>query len=96
MRREYLETFHADVLFYPAPANDHGALVVLLESLAGPAGAPLPVAPPPPPAAKVRQGFVHETTEDEKFTGRRDMLERLDAWAADPGVRLIAISLWAG
>ena len=97
MRREYLETFHADVLFYPAPANDHGALVVLLESLAGPAMVPVPVATPSPaPAAKVRQFFVHETTEDEKFTGRRDMLERLDAWAADPGVRLIAISALGG
>ncbi|MGA2137047.1 MAG: SIR2 family protein, partial [Bryobacteraceae bacterium] len=34
MRREYLETFHADALFYPAPAGDHSALVALLESLA--------------------------------------------------------------
>ena len=48
------------------------------------------------PAAKVRQGFVHETTEDEKFTGRLDMLERFDAWAADPSVRLIAISALGG
>ncbi|HEV3332261.1 MAG TPA: SIR2 family protein [Bryobacteraceae bacterium] len=94
MRREYLETFHADVLFYPVPANDHSALVVLMESLARPAK--VPVAPPPAPAAKVRQRFVHETTEDEKFTGRRDMLERLDAWAAEPSVRLVAISALGG
>src|ERR1039457_4609631 len=59
MRREYLETFHAEVLFYPAPAGDHGALVVLLESLARPATAPVPAAQPPAPAAKVRQRFVH-------------------------------------
>jgi tetratricopeptide (TPR) repeat protein len=100
MRREYLETFHADVLFYPAPAGDHGALVVLLESLARPATAPVPVpvpvTPPPAPTAKVRQRFVHETTEDEKFTGRLDMLARCNAWAADPGVRLIAISAMGG
>ncbi len=96
MRREYLETFHADVLFYPAPAGDHGALVVLLESLAQPTAARAPAPAPPAPTAKVRQRFVHETTEDEKFTGRRDMLERLDTWAADPSVRLIAISALGG
>jgi len=96
MRREYLETFHADVLFYPAPGHDHSALVVLLESLARPATAPVSVAAPPAPVAAVRQRFVHETTEDEKFTGRLDVLERLDAWAADPGVRLIAISALGG
>jgi hypothetical protein len=52
MRREYLETFHADVLFYPAPAGDHSALVVLLESLARPAA--VPVAAPVPPAPPLR------------------------------------------
>ena len=96
MRREYLETFHADVLFYPAPTGDHSALVALLESLASPATAPIPVAVPPAPVAKVHQLFVHETTEDEKFTGRLDMLQRLDAWAADSSVRLIAISALGG
>jgi len=97
MRREYLETFHADVLFYPAPGHDHSALVVLLDSLARPAPVPEPIpTAPPAPAAKVRQRFVHETTEDEKFTGRLDMLERLDAWAADPSVRLVAISALGG
>jgi hypothetical protein len=40
MRREYLETFHAEVLFYPAPAGDHSALIVLLESLARPVAGP--------------------------------------------------------
>jgi len=96
MRREYLETFHADVLFYPAPAGDHSALVVLLESLSRPATAPVSVAAPPAPVAAVRQRFVHETTEDEKFTGRLDVLERLTAWAVDPSVRLVAISALGG
>ena len=94
MRREYLETFHAETLFYPAPARDHSALVVLLDSLARPAKTQVPVAAPP--AAPVRQCFVHETTEDAKFTGRLDTLERLDAWAADPAVRLVAISALGG
>jgi tetratricopeptide (TPR) repeat protein len=94
MRREYIETFHADVLFYSAPAGDHSALVVLLESMARPATAPAPISAPP--AAEVRQRFIHETTEDEKFTGRLDVLERLNAWAADPDVRLIGISALGG
>jgi tetratricopeptide (TPR) repeat protein len=94
MRLESIETFHADVLFYPAPAGDHRALQVLLESLARPATAPVPVVAPPAP--KVGECFVHETTEDEKFTGRLDMLERLDAWAADPSVRLVAVSALGG
>jgi hypothetical protein len=33
--------------------------------------------------------FVHESTDDEKFTGRVDVLKRLDDWAADAGVRLV-------
>jgi tetratricopeptide (TPR) repeat protein len=92
MRREYLETFHAEALFYPTRGSDHSGLVTLLESLAAPARAPAPAAGPSAPAATVSQCYVHETTEDEKFTGRLDTLERLGTWAADPGVRLIAIS----
>jgi tetratricopeptide (TPR) repeat protein len=97
MRREYIETFHADVLFYPAPAHDHSALLALLEDLAHSAAAPVPMAAAAPaPTVAVRQRFVHETTEDEKFTGRLDVLERLDAWAADPTVRIIGISALGG
>jgi hypothetical protein len=94
MRREYLETFHGEVLFYPSHGGDHSALVTLLDSVARPSAAPVRVAPAP--AATARQGFVHETTEDAKFTGRRDMLERLDSWAADRSVRLIAVSALGG
>jgi tetratricopeptide (TPR) repeat protein len=96
MRHKYIETFHADVLLYPAPAGDHSALVTLLESLARSSAAPVPGITSRAPATTVRQRFIHETTEDEKFTGRRDMLERLDAWSADPTVRLVAISAIGG
>jgi tetratricopeptide (TPR) repeat protein len=95
MRRDYIETFHSEALFYPTRAGDHSALLELLGSLARPAPARVEVAPPAP-RPTIRERFVHETTEDEKFTGRRDMLARLDAWAADPGVRLIAISALGG
>lgn len=97
------------MLFYPAPAGDHSALITLLEALApqvvqavgqafppGTLMAPVRQAEAPAPPAAVRQRFLHETTEDEKFTGRLDMLERLDAWAADPAVRLVAISALGG
>jgi tetratricopeptide (TPR) repeat protein len=102
MRQEYLETYHADVLLYPVIRNptglpDHSALQVLLESVASfpePAAAPTPVPATPKRAVTVR--FVHETTDDEKFTGRIETLARLDRWAADPKVRLIAITAIGG
>lgn len=39
---------------------------------------------------------MHETTEDDRFTGRDDPLARLDGWAADPAVRLIAVTAMGG
>ena len=39
---------------------------------------------------------MHETTEDEAFTGRVDALARFDSWAADPGVGLIAVTAIGG
>jgi tetratricopeptide (TPR) repeat protein len=97
MRHEYLDAYHAEVLFYPVTrGNDHSALQVLLESLATiPAPAPGPP-PVPVPARAVPVLFVHETTEDEKFTGRADSLARLDRWAADPAVKLVAITAIGG
>jgi hypothetical protein len=40
--------------------------------------------------------FVHESTDDEKFTGRVDVLKRLDDWAADAGVRLVGVTVIGG
>jgi hypothetical protein len=100
MRREYLDSFHAEALFYPVTKTgdgkpDHSALQILLESLASfrepkPAPATVPNKKTPP----IR--FVHETTDDAKFTGRTEALARLDRWAADSKVRLIAISAIGG
>jgi len=96
MRREYLDAYHAEALFYPVTRGDHSALQVLLESLTTiPAPAPAPV-PARVPARAVPALFVHETTEDEKFTGRADSLARLDRWAADPAVKLVAITAIGG
>jgi tetratricopeptide (TPR) repeat protein len=96
MRREYLDAYHAEALFYPVTGGDHSALQVLLESLATiPVPAPAP-APALAPTRAVPALFVHETTEDEKFTGRADSFARLDRWAADPAVKLVAITAIGG
>ncbi|NTV67629.1 MAG: SIR2 family protein [Chlorobaculum sp.] len=104
MRHEYLEPFNAEVLFYPVRRGvdgrpDHSALQVVLESLC-----PSPeikreartelVAPSPD--RQVAMEFVHESTDDQLFTGRDAVLERLDGWSADAGVRLVGISAIGG
>jgi len=90
MRKEFLDGYHAQVLFYP----DHSALQTLLDSLAS--RPVIVVTSKPKPVGSGPARFVHETTEDDKFTGRGDVLARLDRWAADPTVRLIAITAVGG
>ncbi len=99
MRTDFLESYDAEALFYPVADGDHSALRVLLDSIAmapAPALTPVPAAVGVLVASALEVLFVHETTEDEKFTGRGDNLERLDRWAGDPGVRLIAITAIGG
>jgi tetratricopeptide (TPR) repeat protein len=40
--------------------------------------------------------WVHETTEDDRYTGRAAALERLDRWCADPAVRVIGVTGMGG
>lgn len=99
MRKGNLEPYGAEALFYRVPGADHSALQVLLDSLVtapAPRVTTVPVAAAPPAARAAPALFVHETTEDAKFTGRADALARLDRWAADPGVRLIAVTAIGG
>ena len=104
MRHEYLEPFNAEVLFYPVRRGvdgrpDHSALQVLLDSLCS-----SPVLErearteiiPPSPVRQVAMEFVHESTDDQLFTGREAVLERLDGWSADAGERLVGISAIGG
>ncbi len=65
---------------------------------------PPPLAPPPvatPPSAPVRASammaqWTHETTEDDRYTGRTDALTRLDRGCADPDVRVIGVTGMGG
>jgi tetratricopeptide (TPR) repeat protein len=98
--RDTLEAdFHVRPLFYPAPGNDHSALQVLLEAVA-PACERQPAVPEIPawplaPAA-IPSKWVHETTNDEKFTGRDDELARLDRWVRDNETRAIGVCAVGG
>jgi hypothetical protein len=102
-QRESLEAdYHLRALFYPVPDGDHSGLQVLLEhlaercSIAGLALAAPPLAPPATPASVLAAKWVHETSNDEKFTGRSDEIARLDRWVRDAAVRVLGVSAVGG
>ncbi|HKM55839.1 MAG TPA: AAA family ATPase, partial [Isosphaeraceae bacterium] len=102
--RENLEAdYHVRALFYPVRGGDHSAFQVLLEGLATACGrasttpATLPSLPASPFApASIPSRWVHETTNDDKFTGRNDELARLDRWVRDRNLRAIAVCAVGG
>ena len=93
--------YGAQLILYPAPEDDHSALGRLLARMTDgrfPQAADVPASltalPAPPPGIPVR--WVPETERIEHFTGRAEELARLDRWAADPQVRLAAVTAWGG
>ena len=98
------EDYHVRPLFYrvkplPDGGQDHSDLFVLLEGLAAsglytPSVHAAPAAPITPAAFPAR--WVHETTNDAKFTGREEEIARLDRWVADLAVRVIGITAVGG
>ena len=92
--------------------DDHSALLDILVARGGGAppaaagtGTGASPAPPPPPAAPssgpggitaMAERWVHETTEDERFTGRTAALGRLDRWCADPAVGVVGVTGMGG
>ena len=90
--------YGAQLILYPVPGNDHSALALLLAGLTDdrfPPAADAPASPTaPPPGVPVR--WVPEAERLEHFTGRAEELARLDRWAADPQVRLAAVTAWGG
>jgi tetratricopeptide (TPR) repeat protein len=92
--------------------DDHAALLEILVALGGgappaasatepggsPTAPPPAAAPPPGPggATAMAEHWAHETTNDERFTGRTDALDRLDRWCADSAVRVIGVTGMGG
>jgi tetratricopeptide (TPR) repeat protein len=97
--------YGAEVVLYPAPGGDHFALSLLLAGLADdrfPPVAGLPASAVQPPASRPnhRPGaavrWVPGPEPAEHFTGRAEELARLDRWATDKQVSLIAVTAWGG
>lgn len=94
--------YHVRPLFYrvkplPNGGQDHSDLFVLLEALVSAETRSTTVTASPPTASTVLPSrWVHETTNDDKFTGREDERIRLDRWVADPVVRAIGITAVGG
>ncbi|HEX6371604.1 MAG TPA: SIR2 family protein [Longimicrobium sp.] len=92
----------------PGGGEDHGELAVLLDALAAaePSAAPpprggraaAPAAAPyaPSGAGAFAESWVHETTDDERFTGRAEARARLDRWVRDPAVRALGVTAVGG
>ncbi len=109
MRLAARAQYGAEIIFYPivsisAEPDDHGVLRSILEQLSSELGVLISLSASRmsspidarTPSRTIRQRWVHETTEDEYFTGRSDDLERLDRWSADPDVRIIAVTGMGG
>ena len=107
LRGVFRDAYDSEVLLYPVQVierdgighQDHGRLLTVLEKLPRPlADRPAGRSPPPteqavaPQAPEPPRRWVHETTEDERYTEPADALARLDRWVADLRVRAIAIT----
>jgi hypothetical protein len=106
-KRETLEAdYHVRALFYPVLNGDHSTLGALLDGLADACGCGAvtraaaaaakacskSVAALPPLPSR----WVHETTNDDKFRGRQEELERLDRWVRDETTRVVAVCAVGG
>lgn len=99
MRDLFQEQYGAELLLYPIIHGtngrpDHGALQSIIDEVASgiePPECPKPSLPVAAPAA-IPHRWSHKTSEDELFTGRADEFIKLDRWAADPSVRVIAVT----
>jgi hypothetical protein len=100
-RRWFVDSFDANLLFYPVRkakngGQDHSALMTVLESLAAPvAEKALPtdtVRPSNQTVEVLKEHWRHETTEDQYYVGRREVMTRLDRWSDDNRVRVIEVT----
>jgi tetratricopeptide (TPR) repeat protein len=100
--------YGAEAVLHPAPGTDHSALARLLSALTDPRflavrDLPARAAPSARVTATPRQDgtgipvtWEHNPAPTEHFTGRAEELARLDRWAADSQVALIAVTAWGG
>ena len=105
-RRENMEEdYHVRPLFYRVKPlrnrdEDHSELFDLLEGLNAARTLALPVAAVAAKAAAapptIAALWVHETTDDDKFTGREEEQDRLDRWVRDPAIRVIGVCAVGG
>jgi tetratricopeptide (TPR) repeat protein len=101
MRRIVRVQYGAEPIFYPITPlpsgdDDHSLLQSILDELIQHAAPTPPQPPPPTPPELPVQLWIHETTEDEHFTGRAEDLGRLDRWSADQDVQVIAVTGMGG
>jgi tetratricopeptide (TPR) repeat protein len=101
-RRFFYDSFNSDVIFYPVNIisdgkEDHSELFKLLKGYYKPqvfrtCGQKISQTKDKFQDIK----FVHETTNDDKFTGREFSIERLNRWAKDPDVKAIGLTGMGG
>ncbi len=101
--RSMFETdYHVRPLFYPVLNGDHSALATVLDGLArsrlaqSPATAEARSAAVPADATGPMTRWVHETTDDDRFRGRQDELERLNRWVRDEATRVLGVCAVGG
>jgi hypothetical protein len=101
--------YNSRLVLYPAPNDDHSALLRLLSSLVDRGYPPAtdhpsrtvtrPVAigmADATPATSLPTAWVPGFESSESFIGRVEELARLDRWSIDTDVSLIGITAWGG
>jgi hypothetical protein len=100
--------YGALLLLYPKWGDDHSSLARLLATMVDSRFPPVPDTPLLVAPTSVRSGraisgrrrfaerWIPEPEFVEHFVGRAEELARLDRWAADPDVNLIAVTAWGG
>jgi len=102
-RRHYKEVYNADVVFYPIKKgrdgrDDHSSLLALLSDVTTfSSGKHVASINQIGAASKIlKEMWVHETTDDERFSGRELEIRRLNRWAGDKNIQCIAVTGMGG
>jgi tetratricopeptide (TPR) repeat protein len=107
IRSLFADQYNAEPLFYRVKKGvggneDHTEIEAILDALGEWQGASAymtssdPAPASTPLQVPIREQWVHDTTEDDRFTGRHDALSKLDRWAADSEVRVVGVTGFGG